>query len=140
MKFTGFASLLVFAVAALADTVSYDQTYDSKSTSLDVVACSNGANGLESKGFKTFGSLPNFPFIGGVGAVEGWDSTNCGTCWQLTYVGTGKTINVLAVDHSAPGTFNIALEAMNKLTNGQAVQLGRVSVTSKQVAKSVCGL
>ncbi|KAK7006792.1 Cerato-platanin [Favolaschia claudopus] len=140
MKLAGFASLLVFAVAALANTVSYDQIYDSKSESLNAVACSNGVSGLENKGFKTFGSLPNFPFIGGAGAVEAYDSVNCGTCWQLTYAGTGKTINVLAIDHAAPGTFNIALEAMNKLTNGQAVQLGRVSVTSKQVAKSVCGL
>ncbi|KAF7337019.1 hypothetical protein MVEN_02138500 [Mycena venus] len=140
MKFSGFASLFLFAAVALADTVAFDQTYDASSTSLDVVACSDGSNGLETKGFSTFGSLPKFPFIGAVGAVEGFNSANCGTCWQLTYAGTGKTINVLAVDHAAPGTFNIALSAMNTLTNNQAVKLGRVTVTSKQVAKSVCGL
>ncbi|KAJ7637704.1 Sm1 protein, partial [Mycena polygramma] len=124
-------------------TVAYDQTYDSASTSLNVVACSDGVNGLESRGFTTLGSLPKFPFIGAVGAVEGWNSVNCGTCWQLTYTnatGIKKTIDVLAVDHAAPGTFNVALAAMNVLTNNHAVALGRVSVTSSQVAASVCGL
>ncbi|KAJ7890482.1 snodprot1 [Mycena olivaceomarginata] len=134
-----FTPLLLFATAAFADTVSYDKIYDNRATSLSAVACSNGANGLETK-FPTFGSLPKFPFIGGVGAVEGWDSANCGTCWQLTYAATKKTINVLAVDHAAPGTFNIALQAMDVLTNNRSVELGRVPVTSKQVAASVCGL
>ncbi|KAF7348147.1 hypothetical protein MSAN_01767600 [Mycena sanguinolenta] len=139
MKFSGFASVILFAVAALADTVSYDQIYDKASESMSAVACSNGVHGLEPK-YPTFGSLPKFPFIGAAGAVEGWDSANCGTCWQLTYAPTGVTINVLAIDHAAAGTFNIALEAMNVLTDGQAVDLGRVTVTSKQVASSVCGL
>ncbi|KAK7033084.1 Cerato-platanin [Favolaschia claudopus] len=145
MKLSGFCSLLVFAVAAFADVVSYDGVYDSASTSLDVVfkerhyaqACSDE---LETQGYSTFGSLPGFPFIGGAGAVDGAGSTNCGTCWRLTYPKTGKTINVLAVDHAGPGTFNIALKAMNNLTNNQAVKLGRVTVSSIQVAKSACGL
>ncbi|KAF7348146.1 hypothetical protein MSAN_01767500 [Mycena sanguinolenta] len=123
MKFSGFASVILFAVAALADTVSYDQIYDKASESTSTVACSNGALGLG----------PKYPTFG-------WDSANCGTCWQLTYAPTGVTINVLAIDHAAAGTFNIALEAMNVLTDGQAVDLGRVTVTSKQVASSVCGL
>ncbi|KAJ7034985.1 Cerato-platanin [Mycena alexandri] len=145
MKFAAFASLLTFALGAHAATVtasvSYDQTYDNAKTSLDVVACSNGPHGLEALGFTNFGSLPNFPFIGGAGAVEGFDSVNCGTCWQLTYTngsGAKKSINVLAIDHSAAGTFNIALEAMNTLTGNQAERLGRVNVQATQVDKSVC--
>ncbi|KAJ7603600.1 Cerato-platanin [Mycena rosella] len=145
MKFSALASLVFVALGPLvthADTVAYDQTYDVASNSLNIVACSNGPNGLETR-YPTFGSLPKFPFIGAVGAVEGWDSVNCGTCWQLTYTnatGGKKTIDVLAVDHAAPGTFNVALEAMNVLTNNQAVQLGRVTVTSVKVDPSVCGM
>ncbi|KAF7316899.1 hypothetical protein HMN09_00423900 [Mycena chlorophos] len=143
MKFSAvFASLAVLATAVLADTVSYDQTYDDGSNSLDTVACSDGVNGLETRyGWSTFSDIPNFPYIGGVGAVGGWDSAACGECWQLEYTPSGgktRTINVLAIDHAAPGTFNIALEAMNDLTNGQAEQLGRVTVTATQVAASVC--
>ena len=60
MKVISLAALLataasVFALPAPAATsgsatVSYDQVYDNKSGSLDTVACSNGPNGLETKG------------------------------------------------------------------------------------------
>ncbi|KAF7312335.1 hypothetical protein MIND_00246600 [Mycena indigotica] len=144
MKFTTLTSLALFAAGALADTVAYDETYDVGSNSLDIVACSDGVNGLETRfGFKKFSDIPKFPFIGAVGAVEGWNSAHCGECWQLTYTpasGAKKTINVLAVDHAAPGTFNVALSAMNALTNNQAKQLGRVNVAATKVASSVCGL
>ncbi|KAJ7104217.1 cerato-platanin-related secreted protein [Mycena belliarum] len=145
MKFSGLTSFafFVFPLVALADSLAYDETYDVKSNSLNIVACSDGPHGLESLGYTTFGSLPKFPFIGAVGAIEGYDSVNCGTCWQLTYTnaaGAKTSINVLGVDHAAPGTFNVALEAMNALTNNQAVHLGRVDVDSAQVDPSVCGL
>ncbi|KAJ7650370.1 Cerato-platanin [Roridomyces roridus] len=145
MKFTSlfFLALSPLAVRVLADTVAFDQTYDVGSNSLNIVSCSNGDNGLEVFGFTDFASLPGFPLIGAAGAIEGFNSVNCGTCWELTFVnskGTSKSINILGIDHAGAGTFNIALEAMNTLTNIQAVQLGRVNVTSKQVAASVCGL
>jgi predicted glycoside hydrolase/deacetylase ChbG (UPF0249 family) len=50
-----------------------------------------------------------------------------------------KSINMLAIDHAGTG-FITSTAAMNALTNNQAAQLGRVTVTSKQVANSVCGL
>ncbi|KAI1782981.1 cerato-platanin-like secreted protein [Ganoderma leucocontextum] len=117
--------------------VTWDSVYDNGSNSLDIVSCSNGPNGLETKGFKTFGDLPDFPYIGGAQAVAGFNSPNCGSCWQLTYKNT--TINVLAIDHAGSG-FNIAKAAMDTLTDGQAVQVGVVQATSKEVAPSVCGL
>ncbi|KAI0750311.1 Cerato-platanin [Daedaleopsis nitida] len=136
-----FATLLValsaLASSALGVTVSYDETYDNASGSLTTVACSDGENGLIPKGFSTFGSLPHFPNIGGAAAVAGWNSDQCGTCWQLTY--KGRSINVLAVDHTDAG-FNIALGAMNTLTNNQGVFLGRIDATATKVASSQCGL
>jgi hypothetical protein len=134
-------SMLTFASATMS-SVSFDQTYDKGSNSLGITACSNGANGLQTAGFTTFSSLPTFPFIGGAGAVTGWNSTGCGTCWKLTFT-SGKinsTITVTAVDVAAAGTFNIGEDAMNNLTSGNAVELGRVSVTSQQLAASACGL
>ncbi|KAF4604262.1 hypothetical protein EYR40_001443 [Pleurotus pulmonarius] len=141
MKFA--ASL--FACAALlaaplttAVSVSFDEAYDDAGASLTSVACSDGANGLITRtGAQTFGALPKFPFIGGAAAVAGWNSAQCGTCWELSF--NGKTINVLAVDHTDNG-FNIALSAMNALTNNQAVQLGRIDAGVRQVASSVCDL
>ncbi|KAL7282975.1 hypothetical protein ACG7TL_002393 [Trametes sanguinea] len=136
-KTLAIAALALFVPSALGVTVSYDQTYDNSGASLATVACSDGTNGLLTKGFSTFGSLPHFPNIGGAAVIPGWNSDQCGTCWQLTY--NGKSINVLAIDHAESG-FNIALEAMNTLTGGQAVQLGRVDATATQVAASQCGL
>jgi hypothetical protein len=145
MKF--FTILAPLALSVLpsivsAVTLAYDTAYDKSSGSLTTVACSDGSNGLITRGFTTFGSLPKFPHIGAASAVTGWNSPNCGTCWQVTYVngqGVSKSINVLAIDVAGAG-FNVALSAMNELTGGNAVQFGRVDVTSKQVAASVCGL
>jgi len=55
----------------------------------------------------------------------------------LTY--NGHTIYVLAIDHAQTG-FNIAQGAMDALTNGQAVQLGRVDAQTSEVDPTLCGL
>lgn len=139
MQFTFSAVLAVLSLAVVGkcDSVSWDSIYDDAGASLATVACSDGPSGLLTKGFTTFGSLPNFPRIGGVPAVGGWGSAACGTCWQLTY--NGKSINVLAVDVGRDG-FNLSEEAMNELTGGQAVALGRVDANAIQVDASACGL
>jgi Cerato-platanin len=140
--FAPFALALLGPSTTLADQVTYDTTYDNSGGSLTTVACSDGSNGLITRGFSTFGSLPSFPYIGGAAAIAGWNSASCGTCWALTYTnaqGAQTTINVLAIDVAKSG-FNIALSAMNQLTNGNAVQYGIVNVTSTNVAPSVCGL
>lgn len=145
MKFFAAVTALVFAAsAALAApsttttvTVSYDETYDNANGSLATVACSDGPNGMLTKGFTTFGSLPHFPNIGGAAVIPGFNSDQCGTCWKLTY--NGASVNVIAIDHAQAG-FNIALGAMNTLTNNNAVFLGRVNAQAEQVAASECGL
>ena len=58
-------------------------------------------------------------------------------CYQVTY--NSQTIYVLGIDHAAAG-LNLSEEAMNKLTNNQAVQLGRVNAKVTKVAVSKCGL
>ncbi|PNY29933.1 Protein SnodProt1 [Tolypocladium capitatum] len=124
--------------AAHAPAVSYDPGYDIADRSLTSVSCSDGHNGLITrKGWSKQGEIPKFPYIGGAEAVAGWNSPNCGTCWKLDY--DGKTINVLAIDHAAAG-FNIALNAMNALTNGQAIQLGRVDAVATQIDAASCGM
>ncbi|EAU81969.2 snodprot1 [Coprinopsis cinerea okayama7 len=141
MKFSAVFALLLSAYAS-AQTASYDFTYDNGGSSLTSVACSDGPNGLITRGYSTFGSLPGFPRIGGVPAVTGWNSPACGSCWELTYTppnGAKRSINIIAVDVGRGG-FNLAHAALNDLTNGQATQLGRVNVAARQVAPSACGL
>lgn len=122
-------------------SVSYDTVYDNAGGHLSTVACSDGSNGLLTRGFSTFSSLPRFPRLGGVPAVTGWNSPACGTCWELAYTRNGvrRTVNIIAVDVGRDG-FNIARGAMNELTNGQATQLGRINASYRQVAPAACGL
>jgi len=137
MKLTStFVSLAALFSVACADIVRFNTIYDNPSTSLNNVACSNGANGLVTKGYTTFGSLPSFPGIGGVFAVKGWNSTECGSCWELAY--QGNWIYVTAIDTISEG-FDISLEAMNYLTNGQAKQLDSIDAQAAQVDKKFCG-
>jgi hypothetical protein len=148
MKFTlTVASIPLFILPVLTTSttsVSFDPIFDDGSTSLDRVACSDGKNGLITRGFTTFASLPSFPNIGGAFKIAGWNSPECGTCWNLTYAVEGKTIgsvNILAIDTSEGEGFNIAEAAMNTLTGGEAVHDGVVKgVLFEQVAEAECGL
>ncbi|EIW85585.1 allergen Asp f 15 precursor [Coniophora puteana RWD-64-598 SS2] len=140
--FTSLIALAALALPAFAQSyvsVSYDTTYDNSAQSMDTVACSDGVYGLASK-WPTFGSVSNFPYIGGAPAITGWDSPSCGTCWELTYSAGNidETIYVTAIDVGEDG-FNLSEEAMNALTDGNAVAFGRVSATVTQVATSNCG-
>ena len=55
----------------------------------------------------------------------------------MTY--KNKSIFVLGIDRASPG-INMGLQAMNTLTNGQAVQLGRVNADVVRVGVGKCGL
>ena len=136
--FTFFVILLT-SVSAL--TAGYDTAYDDANRPLSSVACSDGPNGLLTRNFTTLGSLHNYPYVGGAPSVTGWNSPGCGTCWTITYTnsnGATKSINLLAIDRSS--NYIMPTAAMNKLTDGQAVFLGRVTVTDVNVPPSVCGL
>jgi hypothetical protein len=102
---------------------------------VNTVACGS----VLSAKYPTFGSLPGFPHIGGAITISGNGSPSCGKCYQLHYSGNGidETITVLGID-TASGGFNIGLQAMNDLTNGQAEQLGRVQATYTEVDASQC--
>ncbi|PWW76527.1 Cerato-platanin [Tuber magnatum] len=145
-----FLKLILLLTATLTLTLAqntgvakYDTTYDSASLSTLSVACSDGANGLYTKGYHTLGRIPGFPNVGGSGTIPGWNSPNCGACYQLTYTppppAAPKTINIVAVDVAAPGTFVLSRTALDTLTGGLAVMLGRVDVTWIPVAPSACG-
>ncbi|KAL1715671.1 Cerato-platanin-domain-containing protein [Schizophyllum commune] len=141
--FTVFTSLLAIPTA-LAAVVYYDTVYDQVDEALTSVACSDGDNGLITKyHWNDLGDVPNFPNVGAAFAVEGWNSKNCGTCWQLNYTvsqGHQNLVNILAVDVAGVDGFVISRKAMDTLTNGRAVELGVATITYKQIDGSLCGL
>jgi hypothetical protein len=127
--------------AARSVLVHYDAVYDNPSASLNTVACSDGKNGLITKGYKTFGDLPSFPHIGAVYAVEGYNSASCGSCWELKYTDdkTTTSIDVIGIDHAAHGLV-ISKKALEHLGGPQAVNAGKINVTATRVGGSLCGL
>jgi hypothetical protein len=148
MKFTStvIALAALFSVSIASPTASTDVQpvrfntfYDNGQQSLNNVACSNGDNGLITKGYTTFDSLPSFPYVGAGFAVHNWNSPECGSCWQLTYEDTGVTIYATAIDTVYSG-FDLSEAAVNALTNGNAEQFSYINVDSTQVDPSYCGL
>ena len=139
MKFLSLLALpfAATAVNAIAASVAYDTVYDSAAQSTLVTSCSDGINGLYTKGYPTLGSLPTFPRVGAASTVAGWNSPNCGKCYRITW--NGKSINVIAVDHAASG-FVLSRAAMDQLTGGLATQLGRINADYTEVPASNCGM
>lgn len=142
-----FSAVIISLVAAAttafaqgATTASYDTTYDTSSLSTLNLACSDGQNGLSTKGYPTLGNVPGYPFVAASSTIAGWNSLNCGKCYAVTYqtATTTKTINVTAVDRATAG-FVLSRAAMDALTGGQAASLGRVTVTWAEAPQSACG-
>ena len=72
-------TLLATPFIASATRVSWDFFYDQGTVSLMSVACSDGSNGLLTKGYNTFQDLRTFPNIGGSSVVASYNSPNCGS-------------------------------------------------------------
>jgi hypothetical protein len=123
--------------AARSVLVQYDTVYDNSAASLNTVACSDGKNGMITKGYKTFGDLPSFPHIGAAYVVEGYNSASCGSCWELSYKNT--SIYVTAIDHADQG-FVLARMGLQHLGGQQAVNAGKIDATATRVGGSLCGL
>ena len=125
------AALFSVAYAEIVP-VCINSVYDNPQTSPNDVGCSNGING-------PIGSLPTFPNFGAAFAARAWNSPECGSCWKLTYEGTGNTIYVTAIGTDS-SCFELSPQSVNTLTNGQGNQLSVIYVQATQVADSFCGL
>ncbi|KAJ2917975.1 hypothetical protein MD484_g2465, partial [Candolleomyces efflorescens] len=95
---TNAASLSSRGPPLIANIV-YDDSLCTASRSLNTVACSTGANGLITKGYSTLSSLPSFPAVGAFPGV-GFNSPNCGGCYEIWYSGTGRSQYFTAVTDS----------------------------------------
>lgn len=135
-----FSSLSSPAAAQLQPqtvTVAYNDPYDAKTFDLATTSCSDGDNGLVTRGYKTAGDLPTFPNIGAVFTVQ-WNSPNCGGCYSLSYKG-GPEVVFTAIDVAQEGA-SVSKALMNTLTNGRAEEIGRADMEIKSVDASLCGI
>lgn len=136
-------ALRILLTALLSSTTTaiqttYDTGYSLPTRSLSEVSCSNGSNGLLSR-FPTQANLPRFPYIGGAFTIAEWNDVHCGGCYNLTYVEGGRSVFVLAIDHAEVG-FNVAVEVLDDLTSGRAVEVGMIDVVWEEVEAPYCGL
>ncbi|EEA20070.1 hypothetical protein TMatcc_000043 [Talaromyces marneffei ATCC 18224] len=125
------------ASAAATSTVSvqYDTTYDNSAFPISKLACSDGPNGLQNKGYSTLGQLPDFPYVGASPTISGWNSPNCGACYNITY--NSVSLYVMGVD-SSTSAFVVSQATLDRLTGGQAVALGQITAYCDVVDSSHC--
>ncbi|KAG1770878.1 Cerato-platanin [Suillus placidus] len=136
----GLLSAFVLSVLGVPAYVTWDYTYGNPDGSLNSVSCSDGKNGLLTKGYTTFASLPSFPNIGGVPGTV-WNSTLCGSCWSLKYAapnGRQTTVYITAVDNSY--TYNVSPQAFIELAGATGLEAGKVKVRAIRVPSSKCGM
>jgi hypothetical protein len=139
-----FTSLIALATAVSASpaprgliqyNVRYDATYDNPNGLISGVACSNGVNGLNTRGYVHFSDLPTFPNLAAWQGIS-WNSTECGSCWKITH--NGVSVLVTAIDRSGDG-FNVAEETFKELNNND-LGPGSFSANAVQVPAHECGL
>ncbi|KAK0188100.1 immunomodulatory protein [Armillaria mellea] len=119
MKFFSILALAFIPSYALATTVGWDSGYGVGTNSLANVACSNGVNGLLTKGFTTYSSLPTFPNISSSDSHRWMEQPEL---WEL-----------LAVDIQRRDGYSDCNRPLH-------FEFGVVQATATQVDPSACGL
>ena len=143
MQFTLTTAFLTLASALLASaqvptTINYDDRYCRAAERSSTVACSGGENGIENR-WPTFGQVPQFPQIGGGFPVAGFNDTDCGSCWQVSYAGTGRSVPITLIN-AAPSGFTLCTDTLLALTGFDRDNVpDNIPVTVVQVAASECG-
>ncbi|RXW25321.1 hypothetical protein EST38_g496 [Candolleomyces aberdarensis] len=143
--FTSLFATLAYTLVAVAQpplqtTINFDDRYCVGSTSLQTTACSTGENGLITRGFPTFGSLPTFPAIAGSQFVEGFNSTSCGACWEVFDPNTGRSV-FLTLVNTAPTGFTLCTDTLLALTGFNRTNVpNSIPVEARAIPAADCGL
>lgn len=114
---------------------TFNTLYDDPSRPLSEVACWKKKTGL----------MPNLDWslqkdtVGfiGVDKIGHFSIAKCLSCWTLAY--DDKTISLFALD-SADSGIVMSLNALQYLTDGRALELGRVDIHAIEVDTSNCGI
>jgi len=122
---------ILFALYAIPQVsgVSYN-TYHlyNAGDSTNTVACSDGANGVQTKlGHYTL--APMFPYVTAYSGAT-WNSPNCGRCVRATNRATGRSVYLTVIDQCGPppggydAHFDIAPAAFRELHGDAGVNAG----------------
>lgn len=139
------SAVSIFAVLAISSVqgttiplpltkVTWNNIYDNGGQSLSSLACSQWAS---KNNFKTLSDVPGFPFVGGADVVNGTNTAQCGDCYTINDLQTGEAVSVTVVDAAGAG-FVVSLEALNNVTNGEAMELGSIAADVQQAPNGKC--
>ena len=125
---TVFSALFVLAVSAVCNAqgqerVTWSGAYGDPTLPLSGLACSQWA---AENGYETLADVPGYPAVGGIVAVNGTNTANCGQCYLVLNEQEPYSTIFVAVDAAGAGIVT-SLAAMNTLTNGQAEELGSIT-------------
>ncbi|KAG1772408.1 Cerato-platanin [Suillus occidentalis] len=137
MKFTLVVALLsAFALPVFGDPayVTWDTAYSDPSASLATVSCSDGKNGLLTKGYTTFGH----PSLHSPTSEVSQAVSGTPPYVYTTPSGHQTTVYITAVDNSY--TFNVSPHTFDDLTDGTGFEAGKVKVRAVRVSPSKCGM
>jgi hypothetical protein len=123
------------ALPIVVYNVTWSSKYDNRNGSTNNVSCSNGPHGLAPL-YPHFRNFPGFPSIGGAFNIK-WGSPNCSECWNLTHLGTHKSISFTAIDTATTG-FNLSRESFIVL-NGGKLGSGTLQAEAKLIPRHYCG-
>ncbi|KAJ3563300.1 hypothetical protein NP233_g9025 [Leucocoprinus birnbaumii] len=137
---SALAVVPAFAQPPSPSVLNYDTRFDDPNGSLGSTACSADVGNLQ--GHHTFGSIPNFPHIAGSFLIEGFNSTNCGACYELSYTRADGTQVYLpfTIINTADRGFISSVKGLEDLTGlSTSVFTGDAPITYKEVPSYDCG-
>lgn len=139
MKFTqAIALAATFIVPALSATypLVYDTQFDNPNGAVANTICGP----LASK-WPTFGKVPMFPAIGGAFAINEFNSTECGSCWLLTYTrenGQNVSTYYTAISNAPTGFISSLSTALELTGKTRDTFPANVVVDATKVAPNLC--
>ncbi|KAF3912473.1 hypothetical protein ABW20_dc0104596 [Dactylellina cionopaga] len=133
----------VFVAAVAASTLKYDSHYSySTNSALTSYACSDGANGLITKTHTQNAQQlksklkPNVYLVAGP-SVGGWNSPNCGKCFNARNPKNNKSFKFIVVDVATPALVG-GEDAFRAISPSGGLAEGSLNVYLSELKPSDC--
>ena len=142
-----FVTYLLFLVAAVAaTTLKFDPNYSSTgSLSLTHYACSDGGNGLINAWSPSVNTVNDLKsklkdgvIIAAFNTIGGWNSPNCGLCYQFRSLSNGKVVKFIAVDVAGSGTGIVGPAEFSLFSKSGTTAEGFIPVNAAPLKATEC--
>ena len=88
-------------------------------------------------GYKDLSEM--YPYVGAFKGIEGWNSENCGNCYEVTDVVTKNKRYITAVDHAGSDFgFNLSEQAFEEIFGKEGIHDGHGEAAWAKVDANLC--